>query len=100
MPITFHTQSHADLTFLTDIGKALIEMMGHTPNVPGAILADDIPAALTRLRAALALSDTETDNTSAPNDEEEPPIPLARRALPLVALLESARAAQQNVMWD
>lgn len=101
MPITFHTPSYADLTFLSDVGKQLIELMGLTPNVPGALLADDIDGALARLRAGLAsLEVQQVDADHSTTDDEETPLPLSRRAKPLLELLESARAAQHNVMWD
>ena len=101
MPITFHTKSYADITFLTEVGKQLIELMGHTPNVPGAILANDIPAALARLQAALAADELDRQIAEAPQtDEEEPPIQLSRRAMPLISLLEAAHADNENVMWD
>ena len=101
MPITFHTKSYADITFLTDVGKQLIELMGHTPNVPGAVLAHDIPAALARLQAGLAAGELDQQPEEAPEtDEEERPIQLSRRAQPLIALLEAANADNQNVMWD
>jgi hypothetical protein len=101
MPITFHTKSYADLTFLSDVGKQLITMMGHTPNVPGAIVADDLSDALARLRAGLG--ETSADHQpqeEARTDDAERPIGLAQRALPLMQLLEAARAANENVMWD
>ena len=101
MPITFHTKSYADLTFLTDVGKQLIELMGHTPNVPGAILANDLPAALARLQTGLAADELDQQTEDAPqSDEEARPIRLSRRAIPLIALLEAARADNENVMWD
>lgn len=101
MPITFHTKSYADLTFLTDVGKQLIELMGHTPNVPGAILANDVPAALARLQTGLAAEELNQQTEEAPQtEEEEPPIRLSRRAKPLIALLEAAHADKENVMWD
>ena len=101
MPITFHTKSYADLTFLTDVGKQLIVLMGHTPNVPGAILSNDLPAALARLRTGLAATELDAQPDEAPQpDEEERPIHLSRRALPLIALLEAARVNKENVMWD
>ena len=101
MPITFHTKSYADLTFLSDVGKQLITLMGHTPNVPGAILAGDLADALARLRAGLG--ETSADSLSkegAHTNDAEPPIGLAQRALPLMQLLEAARAGNENVMWD
>lgn len=101
MPITFHTRSYADITFLTDVGKQLIELMGHTPNVPGAILSNDIPAALARLRAGLAADELDHQTEEAPQtDEEERPIQLSRRAQALIALLQAANADNENVMWD
>ena len=101
MPITFHTKSYADLTFLTDVGKQLIELMGHTPHVPGAVLARDLSAALARLRAGLATIETDDQAVDASQtDEEERPVSLSRRAMPLIALLEAARADNENVMWD
>ena len=101
MPVTFHTKSYADITFLTDVGKQLIVLMGHTPSMPGAILANDIPAALAHLQAGLAADELDQQNEEAPQtDEEERPIHLSRRAMPLIALLEAAHADNENVMWD
>ena len=101
MPIIFHTKSYADIIFLTDVGKQLIELMGHTPNVPGAILASDLPAALARLRASLAAADADQSTEESPQaGEEERPVRLSRRAMPLIALLEEAHASNENVMWD
>jgi len=101
MPITFHTKSYADITFLTDVGKQLIELMGHTPNVPGAILASDVSAALAHLSAGIAAAPVNSQpEENAQPDEAERPVSLSHRALPLIALLDAARAAKENVMWD
>lgn len=100
MPITFHTTSYADLTFLTDIGKQLITSMGHTPNVPGAVLSSDLPAAITHLRAAIAESVTHPPQAQDPADDHEPRVSLSQRASPLLALLEAAQLDKENVMWD
>lgn len=101
MPITFHTKAYADITFLTDVGKQLIELMDHTPSVPGAIVASDVSTALARLRAGIAT--VQADNhlgEDGQTDEAERPVSLSHRALPLIALLEAAHAAKENVMWD
>ena len=109
MLITFHTKSYADITLFGDIGKQLIELMGHTPIVPGAILAEDVPAALARLRAGVAANSAHakasdkkmaSDKNNVQSDDEERPISLANRALPLISLLEAAAKAKENVMWD
>lgn len=102
MPITFHTKSYADITFLGDIGTQLIEMMGHTATVPGAMLAEDIPTALAHLRAGVAapsVSDQVLEKDARIEDKERP-VSVAHRALPLIQLLEAALSDKENVMWD
>lgn len=103
MLITFHTKSYADITLFGEVGKQLIELMGHTWTVPGAILADDLPAALARLRAGVTATSAHSqvpDQKDLPADDKERPVSLANRALPLIQLLEAASADKENVMWD
>ena len=103
MLITFHTPSYADITLFGEVGKKLIELMGHTPTVPGAILAEDLPAALTSLRAGIATASAQEQSAppnDSPQDDAPRPVSLAHRALPVIQLLESALAGKQNVMWD
>lgn len=100
MPITFHTKHYADIMFLNDVGKQLITLMGHTPNVPGAILASDVLAAIAQLRAAIAVAETTQPQTDNRADDDERPVSLLQRALPLLELLEAARTENENVMWD
>ena len=53
MLVTFTTNTYADITLFRDVALALLKMMGHSATVPGAILAADIPAALSRLTTAI-----------------------------------------------
>lgn len=97
MLLTFTTKAHADITLFGDIGLAMLKMMGHSATVPGAIPADAVPAALTRLTAAV-----EAEKSSPPvanRDEAEPVVSLAHRALPLIDLLAAAAQANTHVMW-
>jgi hypothetical protein len=95
--VTFTTKNYADITMFGDVALVLLKMMGHGPKVPGAILAADVPAALNRLKEAI---DTEKDSPPVDdNEEEEPVVSLAHRALPLIELLEAARKSGANVMW-
>src|SRR4029079_17383915 len=52
--VTFHSAAAADFSLFHDIAVGLLQLMGHSGTVPGAILADDGPAALSRLHQALA----------------------------------------------
>ena len=101
MLITFRSPAYSDITMFGDVGLALIERMGHSGTVPGAIASEDLPAALERLRRAIETGGHEP----APADrgraeQEEDRVSLAHRALPLIKLLEAAAAAETYVMWD
>jgi len=53
MLVTFTTRAYADITMFGDVALALLKMMGHSGTVPSTILAADVPAALSRLTAAI-----------------------------------------------
>lgn len=99
MLVTFTTQAYADITMFGDVALTMLKMMGHSPNVPGAILAEDVPAALSRLTAAIAAEKASPSAPAGDQDADEPTVSLAHRALPLMNLLAAAAAAGSNVMW-
>lgn len=102
MLITFNCIAYANVTMFGDAGLQMLKMLGHSGTVPGAILAADIPSALTQLRAAIEIEKT----TVTPNEDEEEddfsdtPVNLANRAFPLIELLTAANKEECNVMWD
>lgn len=106
MLITFRSQAYADITMFGDIAVSLLKMMGHSGTVSGAILAEDVPAALDRLKKALAADRSAAvaapadDAKDDDEDSKEPPVSLARHAFPLLQLLEAAARTQHDVMWD
>ena len=53
MPITFKSKYSPDILMLETTGRELIRLMGHSGALPGSLAADDIPAALARLEAAV-----------------------------------------------
>ena len=97
MLVTFTTDAHADITMFGDVALSMLKMMGHSATVPGAILAADVPAALSKLTAAI---DTEEVTVPVEDlDEDEPVVSMANRALPLIDLLAAAAKTDCNVMW-
>lgn len=97
MLVTFTTDAYADITMFGDVALALLKMMGHSATIPGAILAEDVPAALSRLSAVI-----EAEKALPPvedEDADEPVVSIAHRALPLINLLVAAAKAKSNVMW-
>jgi hypothetical protein len=101
MLVTFTTSAYADITMFGDVALNMLKLMGHSATVPGALLADDIPAALQKLEAAVeADQQSPAPVQSAEEDDGEAPVSLAHRALPLIELLKAATKAEVNVMWD
>lgn len=96
MLVTFTTPAYADITMFGDVALNLLKMMGHSATVPGAILADDLAPALERLKSGLAKAAPPAADT---DDDEDPPVSLAHRALPLIELLEAAAKSGKDVMW-
>ncbi len=98
MLVTFTTDVHANITLFGDVALSMLKMMGHSATVPGAILAADVPVALSRLTAALG------EETATPpledKDADEPAVSMAHRGLPLINLLTAAAKADCNVMWQ
>jgi hypothetical protein len=86
-----------------DIAVNLLKLMGHSGTVPGALLTEDVPAALDRLRKAVAANKTATGDISdsvQDDDSGERTVSLAHRALPLIEMLAAAATAKCDVMWD
>ena len=104
MLVTFKTEAHANITMFGDVGVALIKLMGHSGTVPGALMPEDVPAALERLEAAVAAAPEATLDPEGPRhgdgESDEPRVSLAHRALPLIELLKDAAARQKYVMWE
>ena len=105
MLVTFRTPAYANITMFGDVAVALLKLMGHSGAVPGALLAEDVPAALERLKAAVTASpdvplDPAPGRPDVDEEEEQVHVSLAHRALPLIDLLSAAAAQKKNVMWD
>jgi hypothetical protein len=104
MLITFRSKSSASILMFGDIALQVIEMMGHTRTVPGSIAADGIATALSNLKAAIARHhDAKSSDTKPTDDAEELPeqtIALAKRALPIVQMLEKAKTNNEPILWE
>jgi hypothetical protein len=99
MLITFKSDAYADITLFGDVAQRLLKMMGHSGTVPGAILAEDVPAALDRLKQGIELEKTppESMQDKEPDDQA---VSLKYRALPLIELFTAAAKKNCDVMWQ
>ncbi len=98
MLVTFTTRAYADITMFGDIALAMLKMMGHSGSVPGAILAEDVPASLGRLTEAIEAEKKSPPSTPLKSTDENK-VSMAHRALPLIDLFTAAAKAKANVMW-
>jgi hypothetical protein len=106
MIVKFSTRAGA-LTMHGDAAVALLRAMGHSGTVPGAILAAELPGALASLRRALeAQAETapvvpdSTDDADEGDEDRQPPVTLAMRAVPLIDMIETAIARGSDLMWE
>jgi Domain of unknown function (DUF1840) len=98
MLIRFHSKV-GGFTIQGDTGVALLKLMGMSGAVPGALLVQDVPPALERLKSAIAAG---KPAEPPPADESEAGyrVSLAARAFPLVQLLENAAKRDCDVIWE
>ncbi len=104
MLVTFRTDAYPNITMFGDVAVRLLKMMGHSGTVPSAILAEDVPDALQRLKAAIAEQGAQPADTQADaeqeNEQGEIPVSLGQRAFPLIELLEAAAEQGSDVTWS
>jgi hypothetical protein len=113
MIVTFSTR-HGQLTMLGEPAVRLLELGGHSGQVPGAVLTIDLPAFLAKLRSGLALHGDEVspavqqpdrrdsgwrDPGAGDDEPRERPINLRLRAVPLLDMIETAVARGSDLMW-
>jgi hypothetical protein len=98
MLVTFTTDSYPNITMFGNNALAMLKMMGHSATVPGAIKAEDIPQALSRLKAAMESASTLPATSS--DNMDEPVVSMGHRGQPLIELFSAAEKAKGHVMWD
>ena len=97
MFVTFTSDAYENITYFASVAKQLITLMDHSGAVPGAIKAADLPLALSNLQHGLG---HEGASSSSSADEDEPEISLAKRAVPLIHLVEAAIKNNCDVLWS
>ncbi|MDQ3267266.1 MAG: DUF1840 domain-containing protein [Pseudomonadota bacterium] len=104
MLVTFRSKAYPDITMFGEAALHLIKIMGHSGVVPSAIMAEDVSAALERLKYAIQLDSSMPPSAkfSDVQDKEsyEQNVSLKNRALPLIELLSAAAKEKCDVMWE
>ncbi len=96
MLIEIKGEHGVDVVMFGDVAKKLFRMMDLSGNLEGALQAEDLPAALTRLEDALSQLQEPPHN----DDDGDAPVSLRTRALPLIELMKKNIAAGGYVMWQ
>ena len=102
MLVVFTSKAFYDVTMFGGVAEQLIKMMGHSGTIPGAIGADDVPAALERLKESVKSEDAKPRRerqAGEDEEEEEQHVSLSNRAFPLVEMLEAAASEHASIMW-
>ena len=101
MIVTFHSKDYYPITMFGEAALQLIEKMGCTPKVPGAIYAEDVPQALWQLQQNLQeLAEVPEEIPAELTESGEAPVSLQTRAVPLLEMLRGAAKNQHIVSWD
>lgn len=107
MLITFKSKADADVLMFGEVGQAMLAAMGKDPqDRQGIVTQEQIPMALSHLRAAAATSKASAGR--APDDEDDPdaprgmalPVSFHQRVVPLVEMLERAQREAVVVTWE
>ncbi|MEC9359884.1 MAG: DUF1840 domain-containing protein [Pseudomonadota bacterium] len=105
--IQFSSPAAAKIAMLQTHARRLLDIIGKPDAERGALAPEEIPAAVSALRAAIESErrkpEIEQDENNAENgeDDEDQPIPvdLARRAWPLIDMLERSQRKNVAVTW-
>lgn len=102
MIVTFKSKAAGDVIMFGDAAHALMKVMGKDVDRTGIITPEQLPGAITALKAAI----DESRRQPGPNEDDEAAKPamtqhvsLAQRAIPLLELLEWAQKKNAPVTW-
>ncbi len=107
MLIVFKSKAAGDVMMFDDVAQSLMEIMGKDPDDKGIVTVEQLPEAIARLKAAVAQDKAEKpvvdhderifEKTAEGGKREH--VSLARRAVPLIELLEYSLKEEVPVTW-
>lgn len=99
----FKSQATGTVVMTSDVAEMLLEVIGKEAGATGIITVEQMPEALDKLRNYRPPdphAENATDDASQGDDDEnEPPIPLRTRAVPLIEMIERALDAGKSITW-
>lgn len=107
MLIVFKSKAAGYVMMFVDVAHAMMEIMGKAPGPKGIVTVEQLPEAIARLKAAVAQDKAEkpvVDHDErlfekTPEGGKREYVSLARRAVPLIELLEYSLKEAVPVVW-
>jgi len=107
MLIIFKSKAAGDVMMFGDVAFAMMKIMGKAATEKGIVTAEQLPDALARLKAAVAQDKAERpvgdhderQYEKTPEGGKREHVSLARRAVPLIELLEYSLNEEVPVTW-
>lgn len=107
MLIIFKSKAAGDVMMFGDVAHSLMEIMGKDPGDKGIVTVEQLPDAIARLKAAVAQDKAERPVADhgervfekTPEGGKREHVSLARRAVPLIELLEFSLKEGEPVVW-
>lgn len=106
--VTFKSAACADTIYFGDVAKRMMELMGKEVSDKGIVTVEQLPEAISRLKAAIAedkarhrvqVLEEEPVTEPAEGGGTRPRVSLTQRALPLLSMLEESLAEKKPVVW-
>jgi hypothetical protein len=107
MLIVFKSKAAGDVMMFGDVAMRLMEIMGKAAGEKGIVTVEQLPEAIARLKAAVAQDKAEHPDIDhderifekTPDGGKREYVSLARRAVPLIELLEYSLKEGEPVVW-
>lgn len=93
--VRFQTKNHADVVMFDSVAAKMLELMGHSGTIPGALDENEVATALSRLESAVSKPAAQSGD-----DWNGDSVSLSHRVQPLIDLLTTANNAQNHVIWE
>ncbi|GAB2905454.1 DUF1840 domain-containing protein [Paraburkholderia jirisanensis] len=106
MLITFKCRAAPDVVMLENLAQYLVGIIGKRLGERGVITHDELPAAISKLEAAVATDKQERaeheghfHENEEGHEHHEIPIGLAQRAYPFLDMMRAAQKENSDIMW-
>ena len=98
MLITFQSPAYADVMLFGEVAEKMLEIISKEFSDKGIITVENLPAAIASLKAAISAGIQLKVQRATESDDEEP-VGIPQRALPLVDLFEASLTNRVPVVW-